>query len=425
MDESMNGSRGVLVGAGIAGGDSGPDVRSELLALMVGSEDEFRHRAANRLAQLPAYCAVPADRLTGILDEITWVYHAFLGCLSQRRELSPPEIDHLEAIGHDRARQSIPISELHSAFQTVLDDSLIMLEGHARGLAAHDPAALEVVPDFNRSLTRFALQATEAMGRGHARPAAHADVSSGDVWIQRMLATVAADDPEGLPDLVIVLPAGPDAGLAAVLHELTATFGEAALAGPIVSAPVQHAVALVGHGLDRTEAAACYGQIARRHHTVVVHGPILHPGHMAEFYGVMRPYLGAATPALPEPGAVALDDMMLLVTMATVPQDVAAASTWRLLGPLLATSGNDPLLQTLEVYLSTNGRIEQTARTLKVTAKTVRARLGRITEAIGRPLQRGADNVQPLCVALGLLKIHRDTWPPAGDPRWHADPTTR
>jgi hypothetical protein len=104
MHDSLNGYDGREVGAGGAS-----DARSALLWPMVDSEDEFRQREADRLAQMPAYRAVPADRLAIVLDEIAWLYRVFLACLAERRELSPPEVGHIEGIGHSRARQGIPL----------------------------------------------------------------------------------------------------------------------------------------------------------------------------------------------------------------------------------------------------------------------------------------------------------------------------
>ena len=420
MHDSMNGSDGRLPNAGSAGGT--PDARSALLALMVGSEDEFRRRAATRLAQLPAYRAVPADRLAIVLDEIAWLYQVFLDCLAERRELSPPEVGHIEGIGHSRARQGIPLEVLNSAFATVLDDSLSMLEDHARRLAAHDAGSLEVLPEFSRTLTSLALQTTQAMGRGHGIPDPSAEVPSGDAWIQQMMSARPtgcpdAEGPRDLPDLVIVLPLSPDVGLTAVLHELTATFGTA-LRGPIASAPVPHAVVLVDHDLDPSKAAARYDRIARRHHTVVVHGTIRDPGGIAECYRVMRHHLGVAAGRTTRPGALPLDELLATMVLATVPHDLADMFAWYVLGPLLATPRHDPLLATIQTLISTNGTLEHTAKSLRVTPKTVRTRLDTVASILGRPL----DTVHSLArvrMALDLAGLHGGRWPAREPDRRH------
>jgi len=296
------------------------------------------------------------------------------------------------------------------------------LESHARRLAASDVEALAVVPEFSRALTRLALQTTQAMGRGHGTPD-----PSGDVWIEHMLSTqpTAPDDEDraDLSDLVIVLTSGPDAGLTAVLDELTASFGTA-LPGPIVSDPVPHALALVGHDLDPTETASRYDQIARHHGTTVIHGAVRDPGRIAECYRAMRPHLDQATHLTAQPGAIPLDELMYTLVLATAPHDLAEVLVRSLLGPLLASRRHDRLLRTLETMIATNGTLEHTARDLQVSPKTVRARLDIVAMILGLPL----DTVQSLTsvrMALDLAEVHRDRWPSHGDPRWSDPKMTR
>lgn len=403
------------------------EARAVLLSAMLDSTEEFRRLTHARLDVLPGYRAMPPATLAAVVDEITWSYRVFLDCVAQGRALAPLEVARLQATGESRAGQGVPLDELHRAFQTVLDDALTMLADLAREHAGEQPGSLEAVPGLSRELTGIALQVQNAMRDGHDASDASspsADMLSSQEWIRHMLsrrprAARPTATPPDRTDLVVVLPFSQDCEVARVLDELPAAF-RTALPGPTTPDPTPHAVALVDHGLDDQQAAACYADIAGRHAALVVHHTFDDPDQIDRHYGSIRPLLVAATRIVDEPGAIRLDEVVWVLQLAATSSELAQTYVRRVLGPVLASRRHKRLLPTIREFVATNGTSEAAAQILSVDAKTVRNHLDQIAELTGHDLRTtGLYDAQR---ALDLLRFHRDAWPPPGDPAWNGHP---
>ncbi len=363
----------------------------------------------------------------------------FLVVLRENRRLRDSELVALHLIGAQRARLGLSQEALAAGIQVAMRTGYGRLLDAAIGVTGCADDAVRAMGHLSLRLFDFVHEATTALLAGYTEELEQrltTRVREQAALVDRLLEGSWIDDDEIRNHAKLLgHDVGPPCGLLIVtggtgqenagLREVATRIAEAVpgvVEGPIRSAPVPHVVLLAPAGDDAGWAAA---QAEADHVAtqggvfVVVAGPVDHLGSLYGVYRRAQRDMVFVRAARGGPGLVAMKDLKAYRILAGAPLEDRLDFVQQILGPLLALSEHKAveLLDTLEGLYDHKGSVADVAAELGVHEKTVRYRLKRVHDVTGLSVDVPGDRLQ-LDIAVRLRRLAMAEVSPFDDPAW-------
>jgi sugar diacid utilization regulator len=414
------------------GGRTPTDRRQRIVAdLIDGLESNLDDMTATIVrtmrTEIPAYADITSvRRLEALQETVRTLVELFFATTRRGRRLAPDEERLVAAITADPSEQAISLQSVLSGVRLAMRIGWQFGVAQAKGMD-QSPDAVEAlgviaarlfdfVDDVSTTVTERHLTEEQARltRRERDRRSMLDDLLAGAFPSEADIVTVAAAHGVNLGTtqlLILVTTSSPDARW--TIREATASLSRrisGAAAIPVSGGPTPHAVLLcpVDNTERRSAALATADAVARSHGVLVLAvAGLVAPAAVHNAYRRASEDLELVVSLHNKPGLVEAADLVVYRILTGDPDEQRAfiATT---LGPVLALppAHGRPILETLEALQAGDGSVEAAALTLHVHPKTVRYRLGRLTELTGLHFHRPPDRFH-LGLAMHLVKIHR------------------
>lgn len=401
--------------------------------------------------EVPDYGSLGGDDEASIHEGVRGNTDLFLRLLGEGRELDDAEIEALEALGRERARQGIPLASFQQAVRVGVQVGLRFI---AEDVRCH--AESEGVADGGACVVEM-LEATAARAVGFVHDV-HVVVADGYREVERERLAVAVRGEMGFVDrlvegtwvhdetifaeaelagvsvtspcalLVLVVDEADRVALGSTIDALCERF-DGAVAGPIHGGRRLRAAVLCpvdGHAARRPRGevtawrllTGALDRLAREHGVVAFAERVERASRIAAAHGEIERHLDGIQGDLGAPGVVEGCELAFLDACARMEADRAAKIVRDTLGGFLGAPRLQPAkyLETLDA-LARRADKKDAARALGVRLSTLQDRVARIRELTGFDPNIPADAFR-LRVAASLYRIHAGVLPEAADPSW-------
>ncbi|MGI8609327.1 MAG: PucR family transcriptional regulator [Candidatus Dormibacteria bacterium] len=416
-----------------------PPERRELIGQLIesleGRLDDLASSIVREMrVEIAAYSAIESQRRVEALDQgVRAIATTFFAVVKQGRRLNASEAQLLTEVAADPSEHGIALESLLSGIRLAMRVGWQYGVGQARALPGY-PAVLEALGDLAVELFDFIDDLSTALTEGYLRRERERlarrerdrqsivdDLLVGDFPSDADMQTVALEHGLDLShDQVLLVPTAAGGDARWRLRDAVRGFVKdlpSVVAVPVNAGAQAHAVLLAP--LLRPDDMARHLDIAERIALasgvlVLATQPLRGAGEIHRAYQRVSGELALAVSLRGGKGLVHADELVVYGILGGDAGDQRAFID-QTLGPILVlpASHSAPILETLEALHVSGGNVESAASSLHVHAKTIRYRLGRLTEFTGMKFHHPPDRFR-VELAIHLLKLH-----PPKDPTLH------